>query len=117
MRRLTLLTALFACLAAPAAAAAATIYVVRGAGFGHGVGMSQYGAQGYAQHGWSYGRILTHYYKGTNIGRASTRNVRVLLRSGGGGVYVSHISHAGSKRLNARARYVARVRGGGIDLR
>src|SRR5213592_3347153 len=98
MRRLALLTALFACLAAPAAAGAATIYVVKGAGFGHGVGMSQYGAQGLALHGWSYRRILTHYYRHTKIGRASTRSVRVLLRSGGGGVYVSHASRAGSKR-------------------
>jgi stage II sporulation protein D len=117
MRRLALLTALFACLTAPAGATAATIFVVKGAGFGHGIGMSQYGAQGYAQHGWSYRRILTHYYSHTSIGRASTRNVRVLLRSGGGGVYVSHISRAGSKRVNPNRRYAARVRGRGIELR
>src|SRR5256714_1024314 len=96
MRRIALLTALFACLAAPAAAGAATIYVDKGAGFGHGIGMSQYGAQGFAQHGWGYKRILTHYYSHTKIGRASTRNVRVLLRSGGGGVVVSHVSRGGS---------------------
>ena len=117
MRRIALLTALFACLAAPAAATAATVYVVKGAGFGHGIGMSQYGAQGFAQHGWSYRRILTHYYSHTSIGRASTRNVRVLLRSGGGGVYVSHVSRAGSKRVNPNARYAARVRRGRIELR
>jgi stage II sporulation protein D len=117
MRRLPLLTALFACLAAPAAAGAATVYVVKGGGFGHGVGMSQYGAQGFALHGWSYRRILTHYYRHTRIGRASTRNVRVLLRSGGGGVYVGHVSRAGSKRLNPNAQYAARVRSGRIELR
>ena len=82
MRRLALLTALFVCVAAPAAATAATVYVVKGAGFGHGIGMSQYGAQGFAQHGWGYKRILTHYYSHTKIGTASTRTVRVLLRSG-----------------------------------
>lgn len=36
-------------------------------GFGHGVGMSQYGAQGYASRGWSYRRILSHYYPGTSL--------------------------------------------------
>lgn len=37
-------------------------------GYGHGVGMSQLGANLYAQHeGWSYDRILKHYYYGTEI--------------------------------------------------
>jgi stage II sporulation protein D len=41
----------------------------------------------------------------------------VLLRSGGGGTHVSHVSRAGKKRLNPRKRYAARVRGSGIELR
>src|SRR4051794_41714711 len=101
MRRLPLLTALFACLAAPGAACAATIYVVRGAGYGHGVGMSQYGAQGYAQHGWSYRRILTHYYSGTDIGGGGTREIRGLLRSGGGGGFVGPPSRGGGEGADA----------------
>lgn len=36
-------------------------------GYGHGVGMSQYGAQGMALKGYSYEEILTHYYQGTSI--------------------------------------------------
>lgn len=36
-------------------------------GFGHGVGMSQYGAHGMAKDGYSYQDILTHYYKNTEI--------------------------------------------------
>ncbi len=36
-------------------------------GFGHGVGMSQVGANYYAQKGWTYKEILAHYYKGTTI--------------------------------------------------
>lgn len=36
-------------------------------GYGHGVGMSQYGAQGMALNGYSYEEILTHYYQGTSI--------------------------------------------------
>ncbi len=36
-------------------------------GYGHGVGMSQNGAQQYATRGWSYVDILTHYYQGTTV--------------------------------------------------
>lgn len=36
-------------------------------GYGHGVGMSQWGAQGMALDGYTYGEILTHYYTGTQI--------------------------------------------------
>lgn len=36
-------------------------------GYGHGVGMSQYGAEAYAQKGWMAEDILLHYYTGTQI--------------------------------------------------
>ena len=36
-------------------------------GYGHGVGMSQYGAEAYAQKGWTAEKILLHYYTGTQI--------------------------------------------------
>ena len=36
-------------------------------GFGHGVGMSQYGANGMAKEGYTYDEILKHYYKGVEI--------------------------------------------------
>ncbi len=36
-------------------------------GYGHGVGMSQYGALGMAKAGYSYDEILKHYYQGTKI--------------------------------------------------
>ncbi|MDE5539318.1 MAG: stage II sporulation protein D [Bacilli bacterium] len=41
--------------------------VIKTNGFGHGVGMSQYGAQGMASKGYSYDKILKHYYKNTEI--------------------------------------------------
>jgi stage II sporulation protein D len=56
--------------------------VVAGFGWGHGVGMSQYGAEGYAQHGWGYERILSHYYPGTALVRERPGKVRVLLAEG-----------------------------------
>ena len=36
-------------------------------GYGHGVGMSQYGANSFAKQGWSYDKILTYYYTGTSV--------------------------------------------------
>lgn len=36
-------------------------------GYGHGVGMSQYGANGMAQNGYEYQEILSHYYQGASI--------------------------------------------------
>ena len=38
-------------------------------GYGHGVGMSQYGAHEYAKTGWSYSKILKHYYSGITISK------------------------------------------------
>ena len=47
---------------------------MRGHGFGHGVGVSQYGAYGYALHGKGYRFILAHYYRGTTIGQGERRH-------------------------------------------
>jgi stage II sporulation protein D len=77
--------ALAAVLAAGFAAgrsAAATELVVTGRGWGHGVGMSQWGAYGYARHGWSWQQILEHYYPGTQLGSTPNVRVRVLLAAG-----------------------------------
>ena len=63
----------------PAAASAGTLFVIDGRGWGHGVGMSQYGARGYAEAGWGYERILAHYYRGTELRVVPARPVRVLL--------------------------------------
>ena len=58
------------------------VFVITGRGWGHGVGMSQWGANGFARRGTSYDRILAHYYRGTTLGRAPVSKVRVLLASG-----------------------------------
>ena len=58
---------------------AASVLAVSGHGWGHGLGLSQFGADGYAQHGWSYDRILAHYYSGTTLGPAKLTTVRVQL--------------------------------------
>lgn len=43
------------------------IVTVKTKGFGHGVGMSQYGANGMAKKGYTYKNILKHYYQGIEI--------------------------------------------------
>jgi stage II sporulation protein D len=53
--------------------------VLTGHGWGHGLGLSQWGAYGYAMHGWPYDRILAHYYVGTSLGSATVSTVRVLV--------------------------------------
>ena len=60
----------------------APVFVLTGGGFGHGVGMAQYGAFGQAQAGRSYAEILGFYYPGTELAKAPVANVRVLLAEG-----------------------------------
>ncbi|WP_179124027.1 peptidoglycan-binding protein [Marinococcus halophilus] len=60
-----------------------TTYVFTGKDrFGHGVGMTQWGAYGMAQNGQSYKEILNHYYTGINVGTSEqykSQNIRVLF--------------------------------------
>jgi stage II sporulation protein D len=80
MRRVLVILGVVLCL--PAQAGAATTYIVDGRGWGHGIGMSQYGARGYAEAGWGYERILAHYYPTTELTIVPARPVRVLLLEG-----------------------------------
>ena len=115
MSRIALLTALIALLAAPSAGAA-TRHVVSGAGFGHGIGMSQYGAYGYAQKGVGYVKILKHYYKGTQIGRAPSEPVRVLLQASDPYVRFSGASRVGGKKIGRGLHVVRPARGGRLKV-
>lgn len=55
-------------------------FTFAGGGWGHGVGLSQYGACGMASKGSTYTQILTHYYTGTKVtGVTEPANLRVLL--------------------------------------
>jgi hypothetical protein len=86
---LGLIAALFQ-LAPPDARGAATSSTVRfeGNGYGHGVGMSQYGARGRAAAGQTHGEILDFYYPGTTLStRPSADDLRVHLFSGRAAVY------------------------------
>jgi len=110
----TILVALAVAACAAAPADAAKRFTIRGAGFGHGVGMSQYGAMGYASHGWDYKRILGHYYTDTALGvLKEPRTVRVLLQSVSGTASFSGASRAGGRKLSPGATYLVRGRAGG----
>lgn len=85
MRRLTFTilavsTVLTALVPVSPARAAGTITLF-GSGNGHGIGLSQWGAFGLAQDGWSHGDILTHFYQGTRVSSSAAlpRHVRVGL--------------------------------------
>jgi Sporulation protein and related proteins len=54
-------------------------FVISGHGWGHAVGMGQWGAYGYAQHGFTYDKILAHYYPGTVLSTTTVKSIRVLL--------------------------------------
>jgi stage II sporulation protein D len=99
---LSLLAAL-AVLASPADAAAAR-WVITGRGLGHGVGMSQYGAYGFARHGSDYRDILGHYYRRTHIEQAS-RPIKVLLASGGPSVGFGRATEACGIQLRRHRSY------------
>ena len=75
----------------PAGAAhAERTFTFYGSGWGHGVGMSQWGSYGLALRGWSHQRILEHYYSGTNVAGAPWKpsRIRVGLVQGQGDIRI-----------------------------
>jgi stage II sporulation protein D len=115
-RTLSLTAALLVLAAAVPAADAAVRHVIRGAGFGHGIGMSQYGAYGFALEGSAYADILAHYYSGTTLSSAPSRPVRVLLQPEDPYIRVRGATSIGGRTLNPEALYVARESRGAIRV-
>jgi stage II sporulation protein D len=105
----------FAALALLAPAAADASWKVKGHGFGHGVGMSQYGAFGLAEHGRNYRHIVGHYFAHTKLGHDGG-TVRVLLGSGEGAVGFSGAGKGCGRRINPRGHYTFEVSGGQVIL-
>jgi stage II sporulation protein D len=91
------------------------LFLVSGHGWGHGVGMGQWGAEGYALQSYTYDAILAAYYPGTALSTTSVKTVRVLLADGRNRLTISsdqpitlvdgngktHSLPAGSSSLNA----------------
>ncbi len=109
------LTAFLLC---ASSAHASVSWVVRGHGFGHGVGAGQYGAYGYALHGKSYRFILGHYYTGASLSTlAEPHVVRVLLQIAGGDVGFSGATSACGVALDPARSYAAHRVGPSVKLR
>src|SRR3954466_14722733 len=111
---------ILAALALPAVAPAGTVFLLDGRGWGHGVGMRQWGAEGYARHGFGYRQILAHYYPHTTLSAASPRPVRVLLsqgrdavRIGSAAPFVVADARGGVCRAGAAPSFVGGGGGGG----
>jgi stage II sporulation protein D len=117
VRKLVLLVALLLLVCAPSAHAASRL-VIRGAGFGHGIGMSQYGAYGLSLQGVGYQAILARYYTGTQLAQvAAEPEVRVLLQGGQRKLTFSGAARLGDQPLDPAKTYNV-VRGGsGLVLR
>lgn len=99
-RSLAVAAALVAASLLPGASvSAASSFTFYGSGYGHGLGMSQWGAYGLAQMGWGHRRILTHFYQGSKVEALSSapKTIRVGLFSGVGQVRLT--AKAGPVRL------------------
>jgi stage II sporulation protein D len=108
--------ALIALLATVATAAAADAYTIHGRGNGHGIGMSQWGARGYALHGFGYRRILSHYYRGTSVATTGGHTIRVLLEYGKPAISFVGATSAGGHRLRHDTTYLAQLAGSKVDV-
>ncbi len=64
-----------------------------GSGFGHGIGMSQWGSYGLAKQGWPHVRILKNFYRGTKVVRDPNpvRKLRIGI------TYDRSITHIGAR--------------------
>lgn len=111
-------------LLAPEPALAQTSYTFVGHGFGHGRGMSQYGAQGAALRGLSAQQILNFYYPGTQSTTVGGQ-IRVQLSAdqdgetnvaGVAGLQVRWLSDGAVVALSAANRWRLRAVGGQTQL-
>jgi stage II sporulation protein D len=103
----------------PASGAQPVGFTFYGRGFGHGIGLSQYGAEGAAAAGWNASRILAWFYRGTTVTRLASPTVRIQLTdpvvgtsvgTSGGGTLVDVVR--GTRRhLIAGAAYSVRMSG------
>lgn len=108
---LTLAAALAAALLGAAPARAGRSVTIRGGGWGHGIGMSQYGAYGRALNGKGAEAILERYYSGTEVSAArlpSKLRVGLLPAYGSN---VTRISFSPEARASSEGRVVIKIAG------
>lgn len=104
-----------------APAGSGALFLIKGHGWGHGVGMGQWGAEGYALQGYTYDQILAADYPGTRLAKTGVRKIRVLLADGKSRLTISsdapitvvdgnggtHTLRAGSKTFKPALPYPA----------
>jgi stage II sporulation protein D len=115
VRILALATALL--VLAPATAAGQDI-VLEGRGWGHGVGLSQWGAHGFAlREGRDHRAIIAHYFGGTRLGDAGGGRMRVLLKRSRAPKVCSatRARDAGGRLVRLSDRRSYRLRAAGAD--
>jgi stage II sporulation protein D len=99
------------------AGAGAVTWVVSGGGYGHGVGLSAYGAYGFGLHGFGYRQILAHYFRGVEIATmGQSRQVTVLLSVSPDDVSFTRARVACGARLDPNRTYRAHRRGSSVRL-
>ncbi len=114
---LAALVAALAALCLQPAAAAAFKWKLSGRGFGHGIGMSQYGAEGMAREGKNFREIIKHYYTGVDIATSKTRSIRVLLQASVSSVRLRGATRAsGGRNLDAGRTYTVKRSGSSLKL-
>jgi stage II sporulation protein D len=96
---LVLVAALMAIVPAPPAAAGADQFKFFGGGFGHGLGLSQWGAYGLARQGWGATRIVTHFYSKTRVTKASSPPNRLRIGLFQGSSHVHLAADTGDVRI------------------
>jgi SpoIID/LytB domain protein len=84
-------------------ASAGGSFTLYGSGWGHGLGLSQWGAYGLAKQGWNAKQILTHFYSGTKLDNAKEppNEIRVALAAGEERIHLT--AAGGPARLWAKA--------------
>jgi SpoIID/LytB domain protein len=129
----------------PVAEAAPRTFTIVGGGYGHGVGMSQYGAHGMALRGASAGRIISFYYGGAQarpatlpatvrvgllqanrdpatggrLGRVLVKGVEVPGRGGSGRFSVSGVTPGGrtvKRTLSGHVTWSIKPESGGTSV-
>jgi stage II sporulation protein D len=117
LKRAATLTFLIVAFACTGVAGAAERWTMRGAGWGHGIGLSQWGSYGYAKQGADYREIVDHYYKGIQLDTRDGGIVRVLLQPNRATVYFSGATQAGDRTLNEGSLYKVTRSGDQVVLR
>src|SRR5438067_1026542 len=73
--------------------------------------MSQYSAYDFAKHGYDYKQILTHYYQGTDLSKAGSADIRVLLPTGSRTATFGGATDGGGHKLNPAKTYRVKLSG------